>query len=266
MNLSKIILATILSLTLTGSLWAGVLMTLVDQRADQTADQTTMKMYLEKDRLRVENSGKDENQVIIYRQDKDLFWVLDLKKKTYMEITKADLDRMQGQMDEASKQMEEAMKDMPPEQREMMAKMMKGKMPAAPAKTTYKKVSSGQKINQWTCTQYEGESEGKKASEVWTTDWKSLGLTAEDFNVLEALSKFWEGMAKSSSQLFKVEAGEPAEGHYSGVPVKTAYYSGGKVSHTNEMQSLERQDFEASKFDLPASFAKEEMPQERKHK
>jgi hypothetical protein len=256
----------ILCLSLATPLWAGVLMTMVDQRSGQSADQTTMKMYLDKDRLRVENSGKEENQVIIYRQDKDLFWMLDLKKKTYMEITKADLDRMQEQINGASKQMEEAMKDMPAEQREMMAKMMKGKMPAAQAKTTYKKVASGQKINQWTCTQYEGESEGKKESDVWTTDPKSLGLTPEDFNVLKAMSKFWEGMAKSGTKFFKVEEGVPTEGHYSGVPVKTAYYSDGKVSRTSEMQSLERQDFDAAKFDLPAGFAKEEMQQERQHK
>jgi hypothetical protein len=155
---------------------------------------------------------------------------------------------------------------MPAEQRAMMEKMMKSKMPATPAKTTYKQVATGQKVNQWTCTQYEGETEGKKESEVWTTDPKSLGLTPDDFNVLKAMSKFWEGMAKSGAKFFKVEEGQPAEGHYAGVPVKTVYYSEGKVSHTNELKSLERQDFEAAKFDLPSGFAKEEMQQERKHK
>lgn len=255
----------LLCLAITAPLWAGVLMTTVDQRADNPDNQSTSKLYLDKDRLRMEMTGKDENKLVIYRQDKDLFWIISEKDKTYTEFTKADMDRMQQQMEGASKQMEEAMKNMPLEQRAMMEGRMKGMTSHAASKEVYKKVASGQKVGQWTCAQYEGDTEGTKASDVWTTDPKSLGLTKEDFDVLKDMSKFWEGMAKGGSKLFKIdEAEKDTLGHFSGVPVKTVYYSDGKVSHTNELKSIERKNLDASLFELPADYTKQEMEHGRK--
>lgn len=245
-------------------LWAGVLLTIVDQPADQPNDQTTMKMYVDKDRLRVENSGQEKNNIVIYRADKNLFWMINSKDKTYMEITKADLEKLQQQMAEMNQRMEEAMKNMPPEQRQMMEQQMKGRMPAAKTdETTYKKVASGQKVGEWSATQYEGDREGQKVEDVWATSSKSLGLTAEDFNVLKDMSKFWEGMGRmgrSNAPGFHVNEEGEIEGKFSGVPVKSVKYAEGKVTSTSELKSVQREAFDASLFDLPAGLTKQEMP------
>jgi len=101
--------------------------------------------------------------------------------------------------------MENALKDLPPEQRQMMEQYMKGMTPGKAPEITYKKVATGQKVGAWTTMQYQGTREGEKVSEVWTADWKALGLAKEDFTVLQDMSKFWESMIKSSQGFFKVE-------------------------------------------------------------
>ena len=53
--------------------------------------------------------------------------LIDDDGKTYNEMTKADVDRMGGQMDGAMAQMQEQMKSMPPEQRARMEALMKGR-------------------------------------------------------------------------------------------------------------------------------------------
>ena len=66
--------------------------------------------------------------------------MLDKAKNKYQEIDEQTMDQMAHQMSGAMAQMDAAMKNMPPEQRAMMEKMMKGKMPqaaAAPVKTVY---------------------------------------------------------------------------------------------------------------------------------
>jgi hypothetical protein len=259
MNLSKL-LALLLCLGMTTPLYAGVIMTMVDNHSQHPGDQSTNRIYLDKDRVRMEITGSSDNRVALYRQDKNLFWILDLKEKTYLEFTKADVERMGQQMDGAMKQMEEAMKDMPPEQRAMMEGMMKGKMPASESKVTFKKVASGQQVGQWTCAQYQGDRNGKKVQDVWTTDWKSLGITESDFTVLMEMSKFWEGLSKFATSHFKISGDQAAEDQYPGVPVKTVDYEDGKAAGSSELQGVQRQDLDAAMFNLPAGFKKEAIP------
>jgi len=94
---------------------------------------------------------------------------------------------------------------------------------AGAIKTTYKKVAAGEKVNQWSCAKYEGYREDKKVNEIWTTDWKSLGLTPEAFKVMKDLGEFFENLAKEMAANFDKIGSEEWEKEqgYTGIPVKT---------------------------------------------
>lgn len=248
------------------SLNAGVTISTTHTTTAQPNDKSVNKTFVDSDRLRVETQSLGANQIVIFRQDKGLFWVISAKDKTYMEITKQDLQAMKAKMSEAKSMMDEKMKDMPPAQREMMEKMMKGRMPmsmgAATIKTTYKKVAAGAKVNQWVCAKYEGYREDKKVKEVWTTDWKSLGLTAETFNLMKNLGEFFEDFAKEMAADYDrvgSEEWEKAQG-YAGIPVKTLSYFDGQLRSTTEVTEVKQGELAATLFELPAGLTKKELP------
>lgn len=142
---------------------------------------------------------------------------------------------------------------------------MAGKMPPRASEIVYAKVASGETVNQWVCDQYVGSLNGEKQSDVWTTGWKNLGLQAKDFNALQEMGEFFSAFARGADSFFKVGAAAD-EHHYAGVPVRTIRYSGDKMTHTNELKEVSRQDFDASLFELPAGFTKKDMGWEPKTK
>lgn len=226
------------------------------------------KTYLDSDRMRMEAQAMGGTQIVIFRQDKGLFWIIDQKGKTYMEITKQDFQQMKAKMDEAKAMMDAQMKNLPQEQRQMMEKMMQGRgmpamQPAGAMKTAYKKVATGEKVNQWACTKYEGHREGEKVKEVWTTDWKSFGLTPENFKVMKDLSEFFKDFAKDMASSFDQigsEEWEKEQGGYTGIPVKTLSYTDGKLRAATEVTEVKQENLAPALFDLPNGLTKKEMP------
>jgi hypothetical protein len=269
MKQRKVLCSTLFLLAvLVSSLTAGtgVMIVTTHTTTAKPEDKMTNKTYVDSDRMRIETQAMGGTQVIIFRQDKGLFWIIDQKAGTYMEITKQDLQQMKAKMKEASAMMEERMKGLPPEQKQMMEKMMQSRgMPMAqPAgvKTTYKKVASDEKVNEWVCAKYEGYRESKKVKEVWTTDWKSLGFTPESFKVMKDLSEFFEDFAKDLASSFDKIGSEEWEKQqgYAGIPVKTQAYTDGQLRDTTEVAEVKQETLSATLFDLPERLTKKEMP------
>lgn len=243
---------------------AGVLMVSKNKSYDDPKEALTINAYLDKDRMLIETKGNID-QGFIFRKDKEVFWFIDNKDKSYTEMTKQDLLKLKKQMEDAMKMVEEQMKNIPPEQKAMMESMMKGQMPGKTPDMNYKKIASGQKINQWLCDKYEGYINKDKVEEMWTTDWQKLGLTVNDFKVIEAMKDFMGDFLKSAvgqlSSFCKISSEKPGkETAFYGVPVKTLTYSEGKVMQETELSEVKRQNFAASLFEIPKGFTKKEMP------
>ncbi|MFH1862770.1 MAG: DUF4412 domain-containing protein, partial [bacterium] len=233
----------------------GVLMINSSQSSDQPDKTQTQKIYISLDRMRFED---ESGYIAIFRQDKKVFWMLDDQKKTYTEMTERDLQEMKRTLDEASRQMAEQMKDLPPEQRQMMEAMMAGKMTQKAPEIVYQKVASGERIGSWVCDKYEGSSEGKKKSEVWTTDWQQLDLKSSDFQVLKEMGEFFARLAPEATSFYPMEESSE-KSVYSGVPVKTISYSDDMASRTSELKELRTEEFNAALFELPAEYKKEAL-------
>jgi hypothetical protein len=259
MRISNLLFTLMILIFFCVSLNAGVYIESTNKFSDDNVE--TAKIYIEKDRIRAESSGTEDNMITIFREDKGLFWVVNLDKKTYSELTKEDLEKLKKQMDDAFKQMEEQFKNMPPEQRKMMEKMMPEQARKAmdrPIKAEYKKKSSGEKVNKWTCSHYEGYVEGKKTSDLWTTDFKKLGIDASDLTGLNAMGKFFEVITKDIEELYMIGSEHyEKEGGFSGMPVKIIDYENGSVVQTMEMQKIDSKSFDAAIFELPSGLKKE---------
>lgn len=242
---------------------AGVVMTTQFQNLqDKKAQPSSQTTYLEKNMIRMDMQAEKTNMSVIFNSSKETFWMVDHKKKTYTEMTKEDLEKIQKAAEEMMTKMDEAMKNLPPA---LQNKMKNLTAPKENKKNEiiYTKVASDEKVNQWICDKYVGKRNDTKEAEVWTADWKKLGYQKEDLAGLEQLGKFFASMLKNMSWAYQVGADEKAEHMYFGFPVKTINYEKDKATDQYEIKEIKQEELAATVFEIPKGYKKEKMETEK---
>lgn len=240
---------------------AGVVITSIDTSFADSRDSGTSTAYIGDNGMRAETRAHSENTTIIFRSDKEVFWMINRAENSYTEMTRKDIKKIKGQMDESTRMMQEQMKNMPPEQRAMVEQMMKGQaIPAQPEKTVFKKIASGIKVNKWNCDKYDGYRGGQLTEEVWTTSWKNLGIDQKDFRVMQRMGAFMSELSPDAASQFNIGSDEwEKEQGYPGVPVRTISYSRGKKVFQTEIQDIKKQQIDPSLFELPKGLTKQDF-------
>ena len=216
----------------------------------------TNQVQIEKTRMRAETDGPNGGkQVIVFDAGAQVMRLIDYEKKTYTEMTKADVEKAGAQVAGAMAQMQEQMKNLPPAQRAQMEAMMKN-MPgmAPPVKTEYRKTGADQ-VGKWRCDKYEGYQNNQKTSDLCTVDPKTLGFTPADFQISQQLGEFFQKlMPQAAEQMFTLGKNDPQG--FSGIPVRRTVTVLGRQS-VIELTDATRQTFPDSLFAIPAGFQKQ---------
>lgn len=264
MKTTECVLAAALALGLAsiGSAADGVL---VVERTTTAAGATrTGQIQIEKSRMRADIAGARGADVAIFDGTQQVLRVLDSDKKSYREMTKAEVDAMGEQLSGMAAMMRAQLEKMPPAQRAQVEAMMQGRgggaFGGAPAeKTEYRKTGSD-KVGKWTCDKYEGYRGQRKVVELCTVPPQTLGFTAEDFDVSGELSAFFSKLVpQADDTLFRI--GKPGELGFSGLPVRrVSIGTDGKPVSTTEITDVSRQRFADTLFAVPADFKKIDMP------
>jgi hypothetical protein len=223
-----------------------------------TADGPTQthQVQIDKDWMRMEHSASGGQQAFVFDGTKQVVRIVNYDRRTYTEMTKADVDRLGGQMSDAMARMQEQMKNLPPEQRAMIEAMLKGRgtTGAAAPRTTYRKVGTD-KVGRWTCDKYEGYRNDQKTAELCTVDPAALGFVPADFEVSRKLAEFFKKLVpQNADNMFSL--GKPDEQGFSGVPVKRVF-SIGQGQTTTEMTEVSRQSFPPATWAVPEGFRKQ---------
>ena len=225
------------------------------------AEPTAAKAWVESDRFRMETG----DQVVIFRGDKQLLWMVDAKNGRYFEMTAEQLRKTGEMMSGMMAQMQEQLKALPPEQRAMAEKMMAGKMPGMAEPAAEPKIESTGKretINGFPCTEYRVARDGAVKQELWVTDWNNLGLEASDFKVFEDMAAFVKnatGPMKDLGSAGWAHKYGKEEGALPGVPVRTVTLTSHGKS-VDEIGSVERKKAEPGLFEVPSGLRKEALP------
>ena len=208
------------------------------------------KMYYMPGMFRTE-VGNEEG-VMIIRLDKQVMYNIDVKKKTYSEMTFADLEKMSkkagAKMDEAMSEMQKSLKDMPEEQRKMVEQMMKNKMPSKGGKAPKVEVTkSGEKrtISGYACTKYIVKEGDKDLISVWAS---------KDVKGFDGMRKDMEGFQKRMSAMDPrgAEGMVAAMNAIDGFPIQTDLPGGMKQVVTK----IERRSTRDDAFEIPAGYKK----------
>lgn len=235
---------------------------LIVEKTTSAATSDTNQVQIEKNRMRAETtSAAGEKQAFLFDAGKQTMWIVNYDKKTYSEITKADVEQLGGQMSDGMAKMQQQMEGLPPDQRARVEAMMRGRgVPgvgaAAAPKTEYRRAGTD-KVGKWTCDKYEGFRNDQKIVELCTVPPQALGFTAGDFEVSRQLQAFFAKMTpQGADTMFRI--GTMEEQGFSGVPVRRVSF--GPRASTTEITDLTRQAFPDSTFTVPAEFKKEASP------
>ena len=221
----------------------------------------TARTYIAPHRL----AGETREGTVIFRGDKKLLWSLDSKNKTYSELTQEDFQAMGSSMNDAMSQMQEAMKNMTPEQRAMMEKMMKGRMPEAPTQTkrTVKATGESKTINGFACSGYVVSKDDGTSIEMWATDPKALKLSADDLATCKEMADFIKTSVPQMGQLQDLvkDFAHPKENDVPGLPILSIQKDkGGQEISRAEIVKIESGAVPAERFEVPEGFTKQESP------
>jgi hypothetical protein len=193
-----------------------------------------------------------------------VMYVLDDKKKTYMEMDKETLEKTADQAGAAMKQMQEQMSKMTPEQRAQMEKMMGGKLPPGmmsgktdtwDARNTGKTdTSEGRKCQVWTLNK-----NGKLHEELCVVPFGSLPGKEDFEKTFKELAESFEGMADALPG-----AGDSIKARNSvkGYPVRVRFFepTGAERAMETVVTKWVEESLPSSTFDVPAGYKKKEMP------
>lgn len=254
LKLRAILIAT--TLLSTFSLFGGV--TIITESVEtKTKEKNVGTFLIDGDNVRVEpQEGSD--QTVLYDLKKKTVTVLNHKEKSYMSMTKDQIDQMKVKMKEQMKaimaQQKAALSQLAPEQRaavEAQMKMMSGEENKVPVK--YTKTGKTEKWNGKTCTHYVGKRNGVKVEEMCTVPAKKLKCSLIELERLVQIGNDYsmDGQGDPSWQEFKTR----------GVPVKNITYKDGKVSGTHSIISISMNKVGIEKFKIPKGYKETKVPE-----
>ncbi len=221
------------------------------------------QVQIERERMRAEmTSPSGDVQVVVFDGPEQMLRIISMPRKSYSEMTKADADRMGGQLAAAMAAMKDKIATMPPEQRAKVEALMSqlgtaGPVGSAGGRPEYRRAGSD-KVGKWACDKYEGFRNGKKVSELCTVEPKALGLTEADFEVTKQVASFFEKMLPQGVDQL-VGIGKVETQGFAGIPIRRAAYDGDKVLSISEVTDVKRDNFAASTYEVPAGFQKQTM-------
>jgi len=223
------------------------------------ADGRNLKMEIQADQ-----KGKEGE--LIFRGDELV--IVDHDKKSYMVFDKEAMKSLSGQVSQATSMMEDALKNVPAEQRAMVEKMMKERMPKTkPQKSTRSVKNTGvrKKINGYPCVRHDAFNKGKKTRELWVTDWDNVDGGGDAREAFEGLAKFFKQMMDSIGEM---TGGQSPIGdnpfaemdELGGFPVLTrGFGENGELEDESTLKSSKRQRLDPSEFEPPSGYKRRSM-------
>lgn len=260
-----LVILSSLSLCLNAS--TEMVMSVSQSSQGEEAQQITLS--IQDKSLRVDGTVGDSNknsQQMVYNGLTNTLIMIDHNQRSYTAIDQATIEAIAARMNAAKKQMEAQMAEMPPEQRQMMEKMMKGRMPMSgvqePQETEdFRKTSGTSTAGGYECTVTEVFSGGNKVREYCVTPWAKIKGADEISATFTGMTDLFTKMLKSLSQSVPMDMKLPFSEMQAldGFPVIVTNFKGNAVTEVTRLISIDEKSFPDNFFDVPGGYKKQEM-------
>jgi hypothetical protein len=125
----------------------------------------------------------------------------------------------------------------------------------APVPITYKRTGTS-KVQNWTCTTYDGFRGAEKVVEVCAAEGAAIALTSADFTVVQQAINLAKGVAPAEMIERIPTYGTAASQGFAGFPVRRVSFLNGQPVSTVELVEIKREAVPAATFAIPAGFVK----------
>ncbi len=218
---------------------------------------STEKIFIDNNNLRIDMKGVS----ILFDTKKQVMTTIMHDRQIYIEMTKAQMDQqkkmMNAMMEQQIKAMEAQKANMTPQQQKAVdeqIKLMKSSMdgtkdPAEDIRATKK----SETVGKWKCTIYDSYTGGKKDSEMCTVSFKELGISDNDFKIIDEVAKI---VGEDETSLKVMKAMKKI-----GYPVKESAIDpfSGKTESVRTLKSISKDKIEPAVFTTPATYKKKTM-------
>lgn len=267
--MKKSFLLLVAVVALSGQLFAGGVMEMSTKKQDGPVTLSE-RIYAQGGKLRIDHlDGKGGVQTTVLFQNNEMIVVSHPDKK-FHRINEATLTELSAQMKKASeamKQLEQQMANMPPEQRAMMEKMLKGKMPAMagmgsePLAIRVEATGPGS-WESYSCKNYAVYLGDQKTQELCAVPPSEVEGADEFIEAARNMAEFF-GKFKEALQMpaFASLTKSPAEivGRVEGFPVHTKEFDNGVLQGERFLSSAKEESLSDSTFSPPQGYKEEKI-------
>ena len=237
---------------------AGVVIEMVE--TSSSGEGSTHKIYAQGQMLRMDPDMKEsiDRMSVIFRDD--TLWLVNHDDKKCQTIDKESMEQIGSQLSDAMKMMEEQLAGLPEEQRAMMEKMMKGRMPGGMGQESPpRRVETGatEKVGDYKCVVHTLHVGDEKVWEVCAASKDQLSGASEAMGAFKALSEFTQSLQENFSQgPFSSVINTPFYDmdEIDGFPVRVRTFDGGRLDSESILKSVTRKDLEESLFSVPEGY------------
>jgi hypothetical protein len=231
-------------------------------------------MYVQDGMLRIDDrSNADQVTSVIFKGGELL--IINPEESNYYRMTPetfeqlgAALGQMNQQMSAVMQQMQQQLANLPPQQREMMERMMRSRMPnlgdLAAVRTIRVEQGGSSTVGSYACTDYTIFANDERVQEICAADFASVPGSSEIAAVLSDMQTFFAGLREAMRQS-PVLAGlqtNPFQiiSQIQGMPVRTRQYRNDAVAQELVLSSAESTTVDAGLFAPPAAYSEQSFP------
>ena len=209
---------------------------------------------------------------MIFRGDRNEAVIVDHGRKSYMVMDEETVQELGAQVSGAMAEVNKALEGLPEDQRRMMEKMMKERMPKAALGGSRKQTEARRTSDRATkgglpAVRYEILTDGQKTQDIWIADWSKVDGGNEVSAVFKQMSTFFDSLMEAVSSAAGAMGGMPfADSPFSsleelgGFPVATVSYDeDGEIERRSELKSVVRADLDASDFEPKEGYREQQM-------
>ena len=223
-------------------------------------------------KMDIVSPGRSGTGSIVFHGERREMLVVDHDSKSYQVIDQEAIKAIAGQVNQAMSTVEEALKNVPEDQRAMVEKMMKERMPTPPAaaapKDEVRKTAQRGEKNGYPCVKYEVLRGDRVVRELWVTDWDNIDGGEEAIEAFQGMAEFFQEMLDA----FASSAGGMAGlGDLSGsimaqmkaidgFPVVTKEFGAdGSLDGESSLRSAKRRSLDPAEFEPPSGYKRRSM-------
>lgn len=242
----------------------------------QPAQTDAIRMAVEGRSLTIDIAPSQASRrggAMLYRGDRREMTVVDHQRKSFFVMDARTMQQLGGQINAAMSQArgltEQALQGLSSEQRAMLERTMKDRMPAQQPthkpQTTVRRLDQSAQVYGYPCQLYEVRRDGRKIRDLWVTEWSNIEGGSELAPVFADMGQFHRELISAMPQIAgqsggMVDSPFTAMKEIDGFPVASRdYASDGTVESETALRSAKRQRLDPAAFNPPTGYKRQEM-------